>query len=446
MNEFWLSSVEQTYQKSKRVVTSSFHERDVVEWLSAYDNQAPTSSNQGTGNLPFQRWFKFKEAFSPKFVTDTLSSLPYKVNVCLDPFVGSGTTAITCKMLGVNSIGTEVNPFLADLARSKITAVDTSKLLALYESVISSLNPMEYDLTLPEGMPKTFCQPGVNGRYIFSESAYQTIRALIRKYNALPDDYSRILKVILGSVLVENSNATINGKGRRYKKNWTMDIKQGVDVINSMDRALDKAIHDLNRFSGLNGTNHKILLGDCRLRLKDVNYSDVVIFSPPYPNSFDYTDVYNIELWMLGYLNSSQDNRKLRTSTLRSHVQALWKRNDFNISSPALNEVLFLLEQSRASLWNKNIPEMVYCYFEDLFQLFNEFKRIIPIGRHAIVAIGDSIYANVHIDVSTILSEVVSSIGFKLVQAGSIRSMRSSSQHGGKLDLSEDCLVYERIF
>jgi len=34
---------------------------------------------------------------------------------------------------------------------------------------------------------------------------------------------------------------------------------------------------------------------------------DAAIFSPPYPNSFDYTDVYNLELWVLGYLDDASE-------------------------------------------------------------------------------------------------------------------------------------------
>lgn len=74
-----------------------------------------------------------------------------------------------------------------------------------------------------------------------------------------------------------------------------------------------------------------------------------------------------------------------------------------------------------------------------------ELKRILKVGHHAIVAIGDSQYAGVHIDVATILSECVEGLSFKLVQNEAMRSMRNSSQHGGSLSLSEHCLVFERV-
>ena len=60
------------------------------------DSDVPVSSNVGAHNLPFQRWMKFKEAFSPRFVANAVESLGYRPLHCIDPFGGSGTTALTC--------------------------------------------------------------------------------------------------------------------------------------------------------------------------------------------------------------------------------------------------------------------------------------------------------------------------------------------------------------
>ena len=98
--------------------------------------RATGKSNQGTTEVPFQRWFRFKEAFSPKFVIDTLASLDGPVEHCLDPFGGSGTTALTCRMLGLSSTSIEVNPFLADLIEAKIEPVSSSAFLGDYEDLL----------------------------------------------------------------------------------------------------------------------------------------------------------------------------------------------------------------------------------------------------------------------------------------------------------------------
>ncbi|MHC6690851.1 DNA methyltransferase [Klebsiella pneumoniae] len=442
---FWQSEINETITNSFRFIAKSEHD-NFSKWLSKYNEKAPTSSNQGTIDLPFQRWFRFKEAFSPKFVVDTLTSLPYEVNTCLDPFLGSGTTAITCKLMGINSIGTEVNPFLADLISAKLKYVSPEIFLRGYKNIIDNLEIIPEDFLLTPGMPLSFTEPGIKGRFIFYKNTYATIRALLRTSKLMSNDEARLFKVLLGSVLIENSNAIVNGKGRRYRRNWESRVKTGHDVIRSLNKAVYNALEDIQLFRTENNSTHTILNGDTRKLLKDIKKADVIIFSPPYPNSFDYTDVYNIELWMLDYLKNDIDNKKLRNQTFRSHVQAKWNFDaDMELNSKTLITVFDNLNKLRKDLWNKNIPEMVYNYFEDLQTIFKEFSRILPVNHHAIVAIGDSQYAGVHIDVGVILEEILISLGFVLQEKGEIRSMRSSSQHGGKFELSEHCLVFKKI-
>ena len=44
-------------------------------------------------------------------------------DVVLDPFIGSGTTGIVCKMLGRNFIGIDCNEDYCELARERINKV-----------------------------------------------------------------------------------------------------------------------------------------------------------------------------------------------------------------------------------------------------------------------------------------------------------------------------------
>ncbi|MFN5527930.1 hypothetical protein [Bradyrhizobium sp.] len=442
MTDFWATELTQTVRNSEKLVQRRTRAKDVADWLEEYADEGPTSSNQGAAKVPFQRWFHFKEAFSPKFVADVLASLPYRVNRCVDPFGGSGTTAMTCRMLGLKSTSIEVNPFLADLIEAKLVPVSAAGFCRRYERLISTLVINDIDTRLVSGMPPTLCEPGVAGRFVFASDGYRTIRAIVRRSKRWDADEARLLRVLLGSVLVANSNVTINGKGRRYRRSGSP--KSAADLIASLDYAVDAAIADLSRFAGLPKGGHRVLRGDSRRMLSRVSEADVAVFSPPYPNSFDYTDVYNLELWMLGYLGSPADNAALRKGTFRSHVQTKWQQTSQRATSATLAKVVTALSQRRGELWNRNIPEMVGFYFDDLYTIFEHLRRILQSGHHAVVAIGDSQYAGVHIDVARILGECVAPLGFALVKSGAIRSMRASSQHGGKFDLSEHCLVFER--
>ena len=44
-------------------------------------------------------------------------------NIVLDPYLGSGTTAMACKMLGRNFIGIEINPEYCEIARKRLAAI-----------------------------------------------------------------------------------------------------------------------------------------------------------------------------------------------------------------------------------------------------------------------------------------------------------------------------------
>src|SRR5450830_225120 len=74
---------------------------------------APSTTNQDGKDTAFQRWFRFKEAFSPSFVSAAIDSLGYIPKHIVDPFGGSGTTVITSQLLGIDATTVEVNPFLA---------------------------------------------------------------------------------------------------------------------------------------------------------------------------------------------------------------------------------------------------------------------------------------------------------------------------------------------
>lgn len=441
---FWDASLEETVRRAGSLARNRPASRDVVDWLSLYDEDSPTSSNQGASRLPFQRWFRFKEAFSPKFVADTIAALPYKVNRVLDPFAGSGTTGLTCGFLGINSISLEVNPFLADLIAAKVTPIRPSSLLRAYERVRVALRVTPADKELPDGMPVTLREPGVGGRWVFDADMFDTIRSLVRAMKRAPQNERRLLRVLLGSVLVQNSNVVINGKGRRYRSGWQLRERTVRDLLDDLDHAVDASVADLTRFSVPVRTTHQVSCGDSRALLQEINHADLAIFSPPYPNSFDYTDVYNLELWMLGYLRNSKGNRRLRLSTMRSHVQVAWDVAEGVCDSPTLKAVLRKLHRSRHELWNPRIPEMVSSYFDDMRCVLVQLARILPAGRHAVCAIGDSQYAGILIDVAKIVGEIAESAGFRIVKSDAIRSMRTSSQHGGLFDLREHCLVMKR--
>lgn len=413
-------------------------------WLFGASTEKPATSNQPALALPFQRWFKFKEAFAPCFVVDSIQRLPYTPKSCLDPFAGSGTTALTCQFLGITPTTIEVNPFIADIVEAKLGHYNIAELkhslrvvLRIARRMFSEKIPQPY---FPQA-PMTFVEPGLNGRWIYGKNIAKAIAAIRTAIEKIDDaSAARLMRVILGGRLIELSNVIVNGKGRRYRRNWEERTVQPEQVFTSFELACISAIMDIESFDRRRCKEYTIFRGDARTSITKSKSVDFILTSPPYPNSFDYTDIYNVELWALGYLSNGSDNTALRNSTLRSHVQIRHKGSVAIELTPTLKKTYLALCKHRADFWNRNIPEMVCHYFADMQSVLEGCHSILRRGGHMMLALGDSRYAGVLVDVPKILTEIAEDIGFKLLKNEAVRSMRTSAQQGGGHMLNESLL------
>ncbi|MGE4294344.1 MAG: DNA methyltransferase [Campylobacterales bacterium] len=426
-------------------LTNNSRIRPIDYWLSDWESPAPTT-NQGTSNLAFQRWFGFKEAFSPSFVHDVISSQEHQPRSILDPFSGSGTTALTAQFLGIHPYAIEVNPFLADLAEIKLATPEPMEIVSLKKTLLKKARLLRDERLLEKyPMPPTFVEPGVKDRWLFNRDVAIKIlsfRAAIEELESIHQ--KKVGTVALGSVLLKVSNATVNGKGRRYRTNWQQRIIPDVDQ--EVESALLNMAEDARLARFKETVDYSLIRGDSREQIKKIDREiDLVLFSPPYPNSFDYTDVYNIELWMLGYLKNSADNRSLRSQTLRSHVQVARDLGTKALSSPTLKSAHEEMIEKKEALWNPKLPDMVCAYFDDLSTIICDAgAKLSKHGKVAVVA-GDSQYAGVKVNVPKILDELLPNLGFTIEAVKTVRSMRSSPQQGGCLHLPESLITIRRL-
>lgn len=419
----------------------------LADWL---EGRAPThlSTNAGTPLVAFQAWRAFKEAFAPELIAqafeETGGALNRKIRNAIDPFGGSGTTALASQFLGASPTTIEVNPYLADLIEAKLTTYNAVELLDDYAALLKRIGDDLSDKLFP-GAPITFVAPGKQGRYIFSLDVARRLAGLRNAIMAVSNPaHRRLFRVLLAPVSLAVSNVVVSGKGRRYRRHWEERQANADEVISMFDAAFVQAVYDIQRFRNRQNLGFELLRGDARVLTPCEGDFDVAIFSPPYPNSFDYTDVYNVELWVCGYLNSSEANRTLRLQTLRSHVQIKRDYDVGDIESRTLKKVAAELDGVRLHLWNATIPDMVTAYFADMQTIMQRLHSALISGGRAYLVVGDSRYHGVQVPVADILAEIASSIGFRKIADEPFRSMRASPQQGGRQELLETLLTLER--
>lgn len=378
--------------------------------------------------LPRHRWYRFKEGFSAGLVSAFVDEyLPKTGGLLLDPFLGSGTTAVEGARLGHHVTGVETNPFMAFLGRVKtgnytgLPDIEGVALSCLANRSIAPEYRLPHDSTLVErkGLDKWLLNRRVARRFEQIRTGIATIQ---------PKSLRDLLTLALVSCIEDVANARKDGKCWRYKSQWhTLDYS-GDALDNAFASQVLRFVEDINQLPRLSG-RATVLHGDARSRIEKIGTAasfDGVLTSPPYLNSFDYTDIYRPEVFLLHAAKNSTDLRKIRFKTVRSHVQVAWENSEA-LAIPLLRQKITAIAE--ADLWCGRIPDMVNAYFVDLDRIVEQCARRLKVGATTGFVVADSAYNGVVIPVDLILSEILERRGFETKKITIYRKTRGNGNH-----------------
>lgn len=399
-------------------------------------------------------WYPFVEGYSKHFIRSIIKEFSVLPERCLDPFAGSGTTALELQKLGIECHSFEVSPFMHLLSRAKLdTSYQADAFLERVESIHRYLNNHMDNILeiMPPAKFKTLYDQGLTRKWNFDlevMKGIQDIRYSIDQY--ANDQYKDLFMVALASILMQVSNVYKNGKCISYKKNWQTVSFNRRDVHETFLKKLktvfiqDLRILDEYRNRGTLLSNKDLChFGDVRASLGIIenNSIDLVITSPPYLNSRDYTDTYMVELRTLGLLDTHDTIREHRKKTLRSHVQINWETVNYKKIKP-LNTTMKKIMKNKDHFWNTSIPEMILGYFEDMDTLFEQlYRTLAPEGR-IYFNVANSAYYGTEIKTDKICAEIAESHGFEVREIRVARTIKPSSQQSKDIKaLNESVLV-----
>ncbi len=400
------------------------------DWSSVAD-LLPSGATTGehSKGLPRHRWFAVKESFSPQLVDVAIEhELGSDRGLVIDPFCGGGTVPVAAAMDGLDGVGIEVNPFLAFVADVKLSRASSDGIRAMLPEVLEGIrrgaaSPLEDYSTFTRA----------RGREQAGLFNVEVLRAFEGGWRGTFNGSIEVAKVLrLGLIRAAswNSNATRDGKALRYRQT-RLDAKFSEKTFEeSFSDVMEEMLSDLTVGSDLSGTG-RIYRGDCRQRLSGLSREqfDLCVTSPPYLNSFDYTDVYRPELFLGKFLGSSEELRRLRYRTLRSHVQANWQKPRSEDFGELFRESWTAISGQSESLWDKRIPLMLQAYFEDMRTVLEKLRELAKPNACIWLVVSTSAYAGVEVPVDHILGQVGAQVGWRLREIVVIRSLRSSGQH-----------------
>ena len=373
-------------------------------------------------NKPFQRWYRYKEGFSVELVEQLIKEYSKnKKGIILDPFLGSGSTLLAANNMGYSGVGFELNPFSFFLSKCKLEQY-TTDIIEQFKRKYEKILQLAEDVKSEYVLPKLSISDKVFGDEI--QKYYMNIGMLIENCNE-DERIVNLLKLGWLACLEPLCNYRKAGNGLKFKKY----VKPRIITVNDaramfLDEYQNMYIDLLKSKSIGNVTIYNESCMNMSKRIKP-NSIEGIIFSPPYANCFDYTEIYKLELWFGKFVSEYSDLKKLRNASLHSHLNG-----DLNIEVESKSETLskLLVELQQKELWDKKIPKMLQLYYNDMFKVLDESYKALYDKGFCCIVVGNSAYGGIVFPADLILAEYAEKIGFKVDKIEVDRYIITSSQ------------------
>jgi DNA modification methylase len=381
---------------------------------------------------PVHNWFTYPAGFSYKAVEASLRLHHVTEGmVVYDPFMGSGTTNLTAKTLGVSSFGVEAHPFVFRIAETKLNwAVDLEKVSEAVSRIQSAVKGQrknsrnlhqQLEAKFPELILKCYEDKTLADLLFVRDAITQG------NFSAEVVDF---LFVGLTSILRQVSTAATGWPYIAPKKQKTTSLNK--DALSEFARQTAKMINDIETVRAEASENyqksfHKIFNADSRDTRKFIpnKSADHVFTSPPYLNNFDYADRTRLELYFFGEAKTWGDiSETVRTKLITSATTQI-SRDDprYNLTEDLARdcpEVFQFLGKAVSKLGKirltkggkKSYDHLVSGYFNDMYLIVSDVFRVLKSGKKAVFVLGDSAPYGIHIPTDELIGKIGVGIGF----------------------------------
>lgn len=345
-------------------------------------------------------FFGLKGAFFPRMIHAIINIIKLKEkDVVLDPMCGCGTFNVESAIMGIDSIGIDINPLLRLISCVKVQALfeDVSKLKEMIISVLDAIKKSDnkvdrIEINLPKRLLKKV-RPE-------SKKTVEMIKKIIEK---IPNETHRnFCKVALAYYM--KSMLT------KYSKE---------KIISSFEERLWKMYFAVYFLHLLKKHIPEFRIGKAKI-LQDVIDAkrlpkfkvDAVITSPPYLITIDYVQD---NIYSLYALDLIKDHKQLYKQTIGSKKVQLERCSigQRTLIETPLQKIFQMLEKLQL-----RYSKPIYKYFLDMEKVFKEIYRVLKPGGYAVIIIGKQVNVltesgSTTIELAKILQELGESIGFK---------------------------------
>lgn len=403
---------------------------------------------------PIHNWYKFTAGFSYKFVDEIIRKeklLDNPKSKIFDPFAGCGTTLVSAQKNGVLAVGNEAQDFMFEIIQAKLGWDLNFKIIEKHilqlKNFISS-EPVNLNT-------ENYAHPLLQSLY-----TQQNLRALylIKKYigKISTKKYKLFFKLALSQTLHKVSIHPIavpyisrNKILKNSESTW--------DVFSNIAKKMTDDIQGLTTRK----QTSKIHLQDSRFINKSIkaNSCTICITSPPYLNNLDYGEVSKVHTHFFGTTENWADitekvRKKLITGATTHYVESNFSLNKFknstfykhnkNIADSLIKRYKQIKKISAKRAGKKSFHILMLLYFQDMYKVLLEIRRILTCEGKAFLILGDSAPYGIFIPTTKMLGKIAINAGFESFKIHKIRvrgTKWKSLTYRHSLELSENVLV-----
>jgi len=260
LREFELLGIENVNEIIKRTAYFKMVDGNYTDYFRIIQKNNTRSVNQY-----LTHWiYPYKGKFHPQMIRALLNIIGLKEgDIVLDPFIGSGTTALEAQLLGINCLGIDISPLCVLQSKVKTESVEAiDEIEKIKKNILNKINPSLFNQE--------------------SESFLQMI-------DSLGDEKVKNFYKMAYLVAVSD-NAR---RGRNFEQSFYKNIELMIKSV--------RDFRDIAKELNLKLGRVEIKTGDSRNLLLENNSIDGIITSPPYSIALDYVSNDAHALKVLGY-------------------------------------------------------------------------------------------------------------------------------------------------
>lgn len=347
-----------------------------------------------------------------KYPTRFISAVPrFAINkysepgeYILDPFCGSGTTAVEAMLLSRNAMSIDIDPFSRLLIKTK-TTVYTEDDFSLIEKFVQFLHDNssnisdEYPIPNIPNIDKWFCKRAIRG--------LSYIKYTIDQICATNKNVKDYLYVVLAGIIRKASNADEVSPKPYVSTRYPKTPADPFELFFKFETLYRDAIREFSNATRDNCCASSILPSN-DARIVYTNHPvDLGITSPPYINAYDYVRSLKFEDQWLGLANDTQlrNNRKNYIGTENS--SSFYKDYKYAWQSNTLTPIVDYIEKI-----DKKRAGVIRTYFEDMTLNMLSVKNVLKQNGRYVIVVGDSNIRGQVIPTAKVLTEIAEKNGF----------------------------------